>query len=96
MILIDDFYKDISLHIKQLVKNLNLIGFLLFEENDQIMNYMTKEKEDFFLQCKNNNQNIFEDIHNQEEELINEAKVNFIQFVKKWKNVKLNNYIKTW
>ena len=92
--LIDEFYKDISLHVKLLIKNLNLIGFLLFEENDEIMKNLTNDKEDFFNECRNNNENTFEEIHNLEEELINQAKVNFQIFTKKWKNTKLNNYLK--
>jgi hypothetical protein len=80
--------------LRGLAKKLNDSGFLLHEENAEIIACKTKQKDEYFNSKLDDYNKTFEGINNTDDELITESKENLRLFIERWKNIKLNNYVR--
>ncbi len=80
-------------YISNLKKNLNDIGYILIGEVEDLINEKKKNFKEFHERKTKENQQCFEELESSESVLFEEAKVNFENFVNRWKDIKLNKFL---
>jgi len=81
-------------YIIKLKKDLNEIGYILDYEVEELFKEKIEELNKLNESKKLNLNNFFNDLEKSEKLLFEEADVNFGLFVKRWKNIKLNFFLK--
>ena len=86
--------QEIKEKVSFLVKDLNLIGFQLVHEIEEIANSKNAENTNYFESKNNFIRNEFTDIQDEETIFIKESEINLFKFIRRWKNTKLNTFVK--
>ena len=93
MKLLSECFKNVNVKIAKLGKQLDEIGFLREEEIKDVTDDKKLYIKNFIEQKKSFYNRIISEIKDSEKELVEQSQKDFEEFILRWKNVKLNNYL---